>query len=113
MQLTYSNHCTRQKLGNCWIGACWILMLERLSWTTNGWDDYLFWQNQDKRMLRRINQLIESCLPNPSSGIGKPERLRENLSGCWSRRIDACHRLVYRVDAHSLVILACRYHYGD
>ena len=88
-------------------------MLERLSWTTNGWDDYLFWQNQDKRMLRRINQLIESCLPNPSSGIGKPERLRENLSGCWSRRIDTCHRLVYLVDAHSLVILACRYHYGD
>ena len=86
-------------------------MLERLSWTTNGWDDYLFWQNQDKRILRRIN-LIESCLPNPAVD-GKPERLRENLSGCWSRRIDACHRLVYRVDAHSLVIPACRYHYGD
>ncbi len=84
---------------------------ERLAWTPSAWDDYLQWQGQDRRQLRRINQLIQACLRDPFTGIGKPESLRENLAGCWSRRIDDTHRLVYRVEANLLVVLACRYHY--
>lgn len=84
---------------------------ERLAWTPAAWDDYLSWQGQDRKQLRRINQLIQACLRDPFVGIGKPELLRENLSGCWSRRIDDEHRLVYRLDGSTLVILACRYHY--
>ena len=86
--------------------------LERLAWTPAAWDDYLHWQANDPKQLRRINQLVDACLRDPFQGIGKPERLRENLSGCWSRRIDSEHRLVYRVEASLLLILACRYHYG-
>ena len=88
-----------------------MLSPERLTWTPAAWGDYLDWQGQDRKTLRRINQLIQACLRNPFEGIGKPEPLRESLSGCWSRRIDAEHRLVYRVDGTVLVILACRYHY--
>ena len=84
---------------------------DRLAWTPAAWDDYLHWQGQDRKQLRRINQLIQACLRDPFVGIGKPELLRENLSGCWSRRIDDEHRLVYRLDGSTLVILACRYHY--
>ncbi|MFM7087409.1 MAG: Txe/YoeB family addiction module toxin [Cyanobium sp.] len=85
--------------------------LERLAWTAAAWEDYVSWQSQDRRQLRRINQLIQACLRDPFAGIGKPEPLRENLTGCWSRRIDEEHRLVYRLDGDLLVILACRYHY--
>ena len=84
--------------------------IERLAWTTAAWEDYLHWQNQDRRQLRRINLLIQACLRDPFAGIGKPEPLRENLAGCWSRRIDEGHRLVYRLDGELLLILACRYH---
>ena len=84
---------------------------ERLAWTAAAWEDYLFWQGQDRKQLRRINQLIQACLRDPFVGIGKPEPLRENLSGCWSRRIDDEHRLVYRLEGGTLVILACHYHY--
>ncbi len=84
---------------------------ERLAWTPAAWEDYLYWQNQDRRQQRRINQLIQACLRAPFEGIGKPEPLRETLSGCWSRRIDAEHRLVYRIESRQLLILACRYHY--
>ena len=86
---------------------------ERLAWTPAAWEDYLQWQGQNRKMLRRINQLIEASLRDPFAGIGKPEPLRENLSGCWSRRIDSEHRLVYRVISGTLVILACRYHYRE
>ena len=86
-------------------------LAERLAWTPAAWDDYVYWQGQDRKQLRRINQLIQACLRDPFGGIGKPEPLRENLSSCWSRRIDDEHRLVYRLDGHILVILACRYHY--
>jgi len=82
----------------------------RLARTAAAWDDYLHWQSQDRRQLRRINQLIQACLRDPFAGIGKPEPLRENLAGCWSRRIDEEHRLVYQLDGELLVILACRYH---
>jgi toxin YoeB len=68
------------------------------------------WQSKDRRQLRRINLLIQACLRDPFAGIGKPEPLRENLAGCWSRRIDEEHRLVYRLDGELLVILACGYH---
>ena len=75
--------------------------------------DYLYWQSQDKKTLKRINLLIQDTLSNPFEGIGKPEPLRENLSGFWSRRIDEANRLVYVVDDHYLTIISCRYHYQD
>ena len=65
--------------------------VDRLAWTPAAWDDYLYWQGQDRKQLRRINQLIQACLRDPFVGIGKPELLRENLSGCWSRSIDDEH----------------------
>ncbi len=86
-------------------------MPERLVWTAAAWDDYLYWQTQDRKTLKRINALIQDALRNPFTGIGKPEPLRENLSGFWSRRIDEQNRLVYAVENADLAIVACRYHY--
>lgn len=85
--------------------------LERLTWTAAAWEDYLWWQGQDRKTLKRINLLITDAMRHPFEGIGKPEPLRENLSGFWSRRIDDTHRLVYEASAGNLVIIACRYHY--
>jgi len=82
-----------------------------LSWTPEAWKSYLYWQGQDKKTLTRINRLIEATLRDPFVGIGKPEALKENLSGFYSRRIDAQHRLVYAVEEKSIVIISCRYHY--
>ena len=84
---------------------------ERLVWTAAAWEDYVWWQGQDRKTLKRINLLIEATLREPFEGIGKPEPLRENLSGFWSRRIDDSHPLVYTVADNDLVIIACRYHY--
>ena len=86
-------------------------MPERLVWTAAAWDDYLYWQTQDRKTLKRINALIQDTLRNPFTGIGKPEPLRENLNGFWSRRIDEQNRLVYAVENADLAIVACRYHY--
>jgi toxin YoeB len=86
-------------------------MPSRLSWTSAAWSDYVYWQEQDKKTLRRINTLIKDVVRNPKGGIGKPEELRESLSGFWSRRIDDTHRLVYAIERHQIVIIACRYHY--
>lgn len=86
-------------------------MIRRICFVPKAWDDYLFWQGQDKRTLKRINQLIEASAREPFTGMGKPEALRENLSGYWSRRIDETHRLVYRATDEELVVIACRYHY--
>ena len=86
-------------------------MTRRLSFTPDAWDDYLYWQFQDKKTLKRINQLVRDIIREPFSGIGKPEALRENLTGYWSRRIDDTHRLVYAVEDRAIVIIACRYHY--
>jgi toxin YoeB len=86
-------------------------MSRRICFVPKAWDDYLFWQGQDKRTLKRINQLIEASARAPFVGMGKPEALRENLSGYWSRRIDETHRLVYRATDDELVVIACRYHY--
>ncbi|MCK3655810.1 toxin YoeB [Pasteurellaceae bacterium Macca] len=79
--------------------------------TDNGWQDYLYWQDTDKKMLKRINTLIKEIERTPFSGIGKPEPLKHNLTGFWSRRIDSEHRLVYAVTQDEIQILACRYHY--
>ncbi len=82
-----------------------------LSWTDDAWGDYLYWQTQDKKTLKRINKLINDVKRSPFEGIGKPEPLKENLSGFWSRRIDDTNRLVYAVDDHAITIISCRYHY--
>ena len=83
----------------------------KLLWEERAWGDYLYWQMQDRRTLKRINDLLKDVQRNSYEGIGKPEPLRENLSGCWSRRIDETNRLVYRIEDGSLYILACRGHY--
>ena len=82
-----------------------------LLWTDEAWSDYVYWQGQDKKTLKRINKLISDSKRTPFEGIGKPESLKENLSGFWSRRIDDTNRLVYAVDNTSLTIISCRYHY--
>ncbi|MBU2840567.1 Txe/YoeB family addiction module toxin [Acidithiobacillus thiooxidans] len=86
-------------------------MPERICWTLAAWEDYQYWQRQDRKTLRRVNTLIQDCLRNPHSGIGKPEPLRENLSGYWSRRIDDVNRLVYRSTSEEIIIISVRYHY--
>ena len=83
----------------------------KLHFSASAWEDYLYWQAQDEKMLARVNALIKDCTRSPFQGIGKPEPLRGNLSGWWSRRIDHEHRLVYRVEAGALLIAQCRYHY--
>ena len=82
-----------------------------LSWTDEAWRDYLYWQTQDKKTLKRINKLITEVKRSPFEGIGKPEALKENLSGFLSRRIDDTNRLVYAVDEAAITIISCRYHY--
>lgn len=87
-------------------------MTERLlSWTDLAWSDYVYWQTQDKKTLKRINKLIVDTKRSPFEGIGKPEALKENLSGFWSRRIDETNRLIYAVNDNALTIISCRYHY--
>lgn len=86
-------------------------MSRLLSWTDEAWRDYLYWQGQDRKTLRRINRLIGDAMRSPFTGLGKPEPLRENLAGFWSRRIDDTHRLVYAADDSALTIISCRYHY--
>jgi len=82
-----------------------------IKFSTAAWEDYLHWQMTDKLMLKRINQLIREIQREPFTGIGKPEPLKHQLSGFWSRRIDSCHRLVYAVEADTLLIAQCRDHY--
>jgi toxin YoeB len=82
-----------------------------LAWTDEAWDSYAYWQTQDKKTLKRINKLIQATKKTPFEGIGKPEPLKANLSGFWSRRIDDTNRLVYAVDDRYLTIISCRFHY--
>ncbi len=82
-----------------------------LAWQTNAWEDYIYWQKQDRKTLERINELIKDCLLSPFKGIGKPEPLKGNYCGCRSRRITDEHRLIYKVKEGRLHILQCRYHY--
>jgi toxin YoeB len=85
----------------------------KLCWTDKSWNDYLHWQTQDRKTLKRINALIADIKRNPDGpGIGKPEILRDNLAGLRSRRINDEHRLVYAVEPGVLTIISCRYHYG-
>ena len=86
----------------------------KIDFTETGWAEYLYWQGQDKKTLKRINNIIQDIERNGHDGIGKPEQLRGNLSGWWSRRIDDANRLVYRLlDGGIVEILQCRGHYGD
>lgn len=82
-----------------------------LCWTDEAWNDYVYWQGQDKKTLKRINKLINDVKRPPFEVIGKPEPLKENLAGFWSRRIDDTNRLVYAVDQHAITVISCRYHY--
>lgn len=77
----------------------------------NAWEDYVSWQTEDKKMLKKINSLIREIQSTPFSGTGKPEPLKYDLAGLWSRRIDREHRLVYQIMENKLIIFACRYHY--
>jgi toxin YoeB len=83
----------------------------KICFTSNAWEDYLYWQSQDKNIIKRINELIKDIVRNPFVGIGKPEPLKFRLQGYWSRRINQEHRLVYKVSDQNLVIVQCRYHY--
>lgn len=82
-------------------------------WFYEAWIDYIYWQTQDKKTLKRINNLIKDTERNPFEGIGKPEPLKGNLSGFWSRHIDDTNRFVYRINNDKLEILSCRGHYED
>ena len=85
----------------------------RLLWEDRAWNDYLYWQMQDKKKLKKINSLIKDIQRNTFEGIGKPEPLKDNLSGMWSRRIDDMNRLVYNMDKNGFLwIIACKGHYG-
>lgn len=83
----------------------------RLAWYEDAWDDYVWWQTQDKKTLKRINALIRDAQRSPYEGIGRPEPLKNNLSGWWSRRVDESNRLVYKVQDGLLIIAECRTHY--
>ena len=82
-----------------------------LSWAENAWEDYLYWQQTDKKTLKRINTLIKDIKRNAFAGLGDPEPLKHNWSGYWSRRIDRQHRLVYKVTDETIIVVQCRYHY--
>ncbi|MBQ8186456.1 MAG: Txe/YoeB family addiction module toxin [Clostridia bacterium] len=85
--------------------------MSKFVFAEQAWQDYLYWQTQDKKTLKRINQLLEDIERNGYTGIGKPEPLKGNLSGYWSRRIDDTHRVVYRLSGECIEILQCRGHY--
>lgn len=82
-----------------------------LSWAELAWEDYLYWQQTDKKTLKRINTLIKDIKRQPFDGIGDPEPLKHNWSGYWSKRIDREHRLVYKVTDTAVIVVQCRYHY--
>ena len=85
--------------------------MKKIIFSKNAWEDYIFWQAEDKKILKKINTLIKDIQSTPYSGIGKPEPLKYDLAGLWSRRIDHEHRLVYQVNDNELLIYSCRYHY--
>lgn len=82
-----------------------------ITWTEESWEEYEQWQQEDKKILKKINSLIKDIKRDFFNGIGKPEPLKHELSGCWSRRITNEHRLVYEVTDYSIVIISCKYHY--
>ena len=86
-------------------------MSDNISWHLDAWQDYLYWQENDRKMLQKINRLIKEIARDPFSGIGKPEPLKHAMEGYWSRRINQEHRLVYTITSNSIHIIQCRYHY--
>jgi toxin YoeB len=82
-----------------------------IHFTAHAWEDYLSWQKEDKKLLKKINELIKAIGREPFSGIGKPEPLKHDLAGFWSRRIDREHRLVYKIEGNTMFIISCRFHY--
>ena len=86
-------------------------MNRKLAWTNEAWSDYLYWQGQDKKVLKRINRLVSDVMRSPFEGIGKPEALKHDLTGFWSRRIDGANRLVYAIDETHITISSCRQRY--
>ena len=84
-----------------------------LTFTENAWEEYLYWQTQDKKTLKRINQLLQDISRNGFEGIGKPEPLKGDFSGFWSRRIDETNRIVYRLSEENIEIIQCKGHYKD
>ena len=85
----------------------------KLLWDDRAWDDYIYWQNQDKKTLKRINALVRDIQRNRYNGIGKPEPLKENLAGWWSRRIDDENRIVYKEENGAIIIASCKGHYEN
>lgn len=83
------------------------------AFTDIGWEDYLYWQTEDRKTLRKINTLLKDIEKNGNEGIGKPEPLTGDLSGFWSRRINQKNRLIYALEMDQIIIIACRYHYDD
>jgi len=88
-------------------------MNKTLAFKEKGFEDYLYWQTQDRKILKRINLLLRDIDRNGHGGIGKPEPLKHALQGWWSRRIDDEHRLVYRIEKNEIHVLSCRFHYGE
>lgn len=89
------------------------MQIRRLEWDVDAWEDYMYWHMQDKKTLKRINELIKDMLKHPFDGKGKPEPLKRNLQGFWSRRIDGANRIVYAVEDEKVIVIACRNHYDD
>ncbi len=85
--------------------------MKRITFSQNSWEDYNAWQSKDRKMLKKINELIKDIQRTPYNGLGSPEALKYDLSGYWSRRIDREHRLVYQVIGEEILIYSCRYHY--
>jgi toxin YoeB len=83
----------------------------RITFSINAWEDYTSWRSEDKKMIKKINDLIKDIQRTPYSGMGKPEALKYDLAGLWSRRIDREHRLVYQANENEILIYSCRYHY--
>ena len=85
----------------------------KLSWHEKAWGEYVAWQTEDKKTLRKINKLIKDMLRDPFKGLGKPEPLVGDLQGCWSRQIDDANRIVYKVEKEQIIIIQCGTHYKD
>lgn len=86
--------------------------MRKLQWDYDAWEDYVYWQAEDRQIVKKINQLIREIVRSPFSGTGKPEPLKGSLSGFWSRRINSEHRIVYLVEDSNIIIIACRGHYN-
>lgn len=87
--------------------------MSKIVFAEKAWENYLYWQKHDKNMIKKINQLVKDIERTPFDGLGKPEPLKNNLSGWWSRRIDDTHRIVYRIENGSLEIVQCKDHYDE